>query len=151
MSFWVTRRSSSPKQISPVNSRSLACGFTLIELLVVISIIALLIAILLPALSKARAAAKRTMCLSSIRQTQLSVITYATDSKEYLPTGTNILGYQTVLVDGGYAAEALFGKGCPYGPGVYSTSPGDPVRAGLIGSGGTVRTSYGLNAILQSG
>lgn len=57
-------------------------GFTLIELLVVISIIALLIAILLPALAKARQAARSSMCLNNIRQCAIGAITYAGDNNQ---------------------------------------------------------------------
>lgn len=63
----------------------LSPGFTLIELLVVISIIALLIAILLPSLSKARLAAMRVVCGSNIRQMGIGVSTYAGDNLEWGP------------------------------------------------------------------
>jgi prepilin-type N-terminal cleavage/methylation domain-containing protein/prepilin-type processing-associated H-X9-DG protein len=60
-------------------------GFTLVELLVVIGIIALLISILLPALTKARAAAQTTACLAQMRSLGQSVFIYQANNKSYLP------------------------------------------------------------------
>lgn len=67
--------------------RTHPAGFTLIELLVVISIIALLVAILLPSLGKAREAALKTQCLSNERGTLTALAAYAADYKQYLPWG----------------------------------------------------------------
>lgn len=60
-------------------------GFTLIELLVVISIIALLIGLLLPALSRARDSARKATCLSNMRQLLIANEAYANENEDGMP------------------------------------------------------------------
>ncbi len=63
-------------------------GFTLIELLVVISVIALLIGLLLPALSRARAAARATKCMANLRNVGIGLATYAQQWNGIVANGT---------------------------------------------------------------
>ena len=68
-----------------------ARAFTLVELLIVIGIIAILVAILLPALARARESANRAACLSNLRQVYTAFDIYALNNHDEVP-----LGYRTV-------------------------------------------------------
>ena len=65
--------------------KKFARAFTLIELLVVIAIIAILAAMLLPALARAKEAGKRTACLNNLRQLSLSAQMYVSDNQGFYP------------------------------------------------------------------
>ena len=66
-------------------------GFTLIELLVVVAIIALLVAILVPSLTRARELTKRTVCLANLHHMSIALVVYANDYDSYMPTNIDWL------------------------------------------------------------
>ena len=130
-------------------------GFTLIELLVVIAIIAILAALLLPGLSRAKDEALGTSCMSNTRQIGLGVIMYASDNRDVYPNEWWVVGpYKNSLglACGGEWQTTPAHVLVPYGlnPSIwvcpkkqrgltYTTQPGtwDPSITGFI--------SYGFN------
>lgn len=85
-------------------------GFTLVELLVVIGIIALLIAILLPALAKARDSANRTACLSNMRQLGTAFVMYTNENKGFFPYNTSFARSGSRLAGSAAGYNANYGK-----------------------------------------
>ena len=95
--------------------------FTLIELLVVIAIIAILAAMLLPALTKARDRARSIQCVSNLKNDGLAMLQYAGDNNAFTPPAVTSAGggvyWGQKLVAGGFLPSAGIGKvgvfGCP--------------------------------------
>ena len=107
-------------------------AFTLIELLVVISIVSLLIAILLPALAKAREAARSVACLSNLHQLYIPLNSYMDDNKDWFPGSFAwkyaqiTSGTHSTYFSGGllvYLPNNKLFKSCP---GLYQVGDGSP-------------------------
>lgn len=101
--------------------------FTLIELLVVISIIAILAALLLPALNQARDTAMRISCVGSFKQFSLCTINYYDANQDFFPPGYYMGTYRRAWYDAMYQANTLPGKYC------LGTTPTYPDGQGFSG------------------
>jgi prepilin-type N-terminal cleavage/methylation domain-containing protein len=133
--------------------RAARCGFTLIELLVVIAIIAILAAMLLPALSSAKLRAQSISCQNNLRQLTIAVNLYANDYGSQLPYALPVAGQtwfdgQTVNMEWSRQLFSYVG----YNPGVYrcpaavyqTTNMGSIIYKGQTYS---TKLSYSVNDI----
>jgi len=132
----------------PRQNRAAARGFTLIELLVVIAIIAILAAILFPVFAQAREQARRTSCLSNMRQLGTAVAMYNQDYDETMPTaysGGTTCSHAEYVEIYPYMKNMQILQ-CPDGGTSGDTVPGCAVAAGEIpAQPSSFHTHYGFN------
>jgi prepilin-type N-terminal cleavage/methylation domain-containing protein/prepilin-type processing-associated H-X9-DG protein len=113
--------------------RGKAAGFTLIELLVVIAIIAVLAAMLLPALNKAKTKAQAISCMNNLRQLTLGWIMYAGENSEKLAPNGDRTSQSNNPNDSRYQPGGVWSQWCPglmtVAPSAYSNAW---IKLGLI-------------------
>jgi prepilin-type N-terminal cleavage/methylation domain-containing protein/prepilin-type processing-associated H-X9-DG protein len=152
-------------------------GFTLVELLVVISIIALLMAILIPALGRAREAAKSAVCKSHTQQLMVAANLWSADHDDYVVAGMwdvpakytddGTVGYEAkIAIDNGVSLERYTASRdtakrglyyCPtiakFGSNFFYSLPDVSMNISGRDSGVTATTSYGVNsfAVMYTG
>ena len=151
-------------------------AFTLVELLVVTGIIAVLVAILLPVLGRARESAKRAQCASNLRQLTTGFIMYTGENKGWFPCVAvfgNTLGYPNVTAPAGWqadwigwpedwvvwryktASDPLAGSIFRYlgkpSSGNIMLCPSDPGIRSITNGAGNYPYSYAMNSYLSYG
>ncbi len=125
-------------------------GFTLVELLVVIGIIALLISILLPALSRARSQATVVNCLSNIRQLSTALVNYATENKGKFPPNIDNIPDSTPRNNSWFDVDRI-GRYLPKavvetaGLATQAPSVGGTVMVCPVAAGDDTARSYSMN------
>lgn len=129
-------------------------GFTLIELLVVVSIIALLIAILLPGLSRARTQAKKTVTLAHLRGIGIAVATYEQDNRDKHPALLNreekaILGLSLLGLQQKFEPKLLINPNTEDVPASTKSEDGRLILADLAGAEITDETAVDPGNVAQ--